>query len=341
MSQTLPMPSQPEPRPEALALDDKTQPRQGDGHESRILLMTRQVKSLFVLLWLLTKDGVHTFVGPNTIFGICGALSGPLLVLASGDSSGVLLRLPQVIMYNWSNYLVFQMANQRSPESALEDAENKPWRPVPSGLVTSNQLRQAMLLCIPAVFALNHFALDMGHETALQMLLAWLYNDLKGGDEHWALRNVIIAAAFGVYNTGSLKVASGVDHTAGLTPKGLQWVCTISGVILSTMHVQDLRDQTGDRVRGRCTAPITLGDTACRWTLVVPIGFWSWYCIHFWGLGLWGAGSAVLGTYLAIRCLTLSGPQSDGRTYELWALWAATLYMFPYLAHLKADITRI
>jgi hypothetical protein len=41
-----------------------------------------------------------------------------------------------------------------------------------------------MLFCMRRCFALVHFALDAGYETALVMVLTWLYNDLEGSDEH-------------------------------------------------------------------------------------------------------------------------------------------------------------
>lgn len=39
------------------------------------------------------------------------------------------------------------------------------------------------------------------------------------------------------------------------------------------MHSQDMKDQDGDRSRGRRTAPIVLGDVVARST--IAISFWS------------------------------------------------------------------
>ncbi|KAI0095756.1 UbiA prenyltransferase family-domain-containing protein [Nemania sp. FL0031] len=307
--------------------------------QSYILISFKKARFILKLFWLITRDDAATFVGPNTTFGLCGALAGPVLVAQEGRNQlpALLFRLPRVVFFNWSNLLVFDLANQRLPESVLEDALNKPWRPGPSGLATPSQIRRAMLLIIPAVWVAN-YSLDVSAETALLMVLTWLYNDLMGGDEGWILRNVIISAAFGLYNLGSVKVAAGLSSDC-LTPVGVQWTLAISGVILTTMHVQDLKDQHGDRSRGRQSAPIVLGDRVARWTIAVPVVCWSLFCTYFWGAGVWGSwgiwgmvwglGIVTLGFVVALRCLMLGGPGPDRLTWQLWAAWTAAIYALP------------
>lgn len=285
-----------------------------------------------MLFWLFTVDDAATFVAPNVMFGLFSVLSAPILVTPQTDFASIILRLPYVIFFNWSNLLIFDLANQRLPESAHEDALNKPWRPIPSGLVTSTQARRAMLFGIPIILAANHIC-GVATETALLFILTWLYNDLMGGDENWICRNVIIAVAFWFYNMGSVKVARGdqYSHGGGVTEKGVLWTTIISGVILTTMHVQDLKDQEGDRARGRHSAPLVLGDRIARWTIAIPICMWSCYCTWFWEVGTAGLGVILLGVVVAIRCLAYSGKHQDRKTWELWALWTATLYMLPLL----------
>ncbi|KAK7993056.1 UbiA prenyltransferase [Apiospora saccharicola] len=337
------------------------------------MIRSSRAWTILQLLWLITCDDFATFVLPNTAFGTFGALSSSLLTTVPPSSSSsssssststddyrrlVLLRLPATILFNWSNLLIFDLANQRLPDSVAEDALNKPWRPIPRGLLTSTQMRRCMLLAIPLVLGVNHFWLHVGTETSLLFVLTWLYNDLQGGDESWVLRNVIIAAAFGVYNLGSLKVAGGVgvDGSAGtgtgtgtrtgttkMTPLGVAWVVVISGVILATMQVQDLKDVAGDRSRGRLTAPLVLGDRLARWTIALPVLFWSVVCSLIWGPRLWGLPTVTLGILVAYRCVTPSSPSPspsegqgdntkrlrDRRTWQLWAFWTATLYALP------------
>jgi 4-hydroxybenzoate polyprenyltransferase len=311
--------------------ESTTKAAQKQSTRSLFPLTLQRLQELSTDFWLLTKDDATTFVVPNTAFGMFGALAGSTLIIHSSATITVLARLPLVVFFNWSNLLIFDLANQRLPESATEDALNKPWRPVPSGRLTSSHLRRAMLFFIPIVLAVNHFALHVGLESGLLFILTWLYNDLGGGDEDWVLRNAIIAVAFGLYNAGSIKTAAGINlsqHTV-FTVVGWQWIIMISGVIFTTMHVQDMKDVGGDRARGRRTAPIVLGDMAARWSIAVPVIFWSWVCLWFWKFHFTGLAVIGIGAIVAWRCINLKEKSADRRTWQLWAFWTAVLYTLP------------
>ena len=116
--------------------------------------------------WSFTESDFATFVLPNTTFGICSALAGHPLVYADITALSVLAKIPAVILFNWSNLLVFDLANQRLWEAVEEDKINKPWRPIPSGEMPRSEVRQAMQLVIPLVLAFNHYFLNVGAETA-------------------------------------------------------------------------------------------------------------------------------------------------------------------------------
>ena len=80
-------------------------------------LFTRLVYPLEIF-WLFSQSDFFTFVLPNTAFGILGALSGSRLTTDENVSVGsVLQRIPLVILFNWSNVFIFDLANQRLPES--------------------------------------------------------------------------------------------------------------------------------------------------------------------------------------------------------------------------------
>jgi hypothetical protein len=152
------------------------------------------------ILWLFTKDDFFTSVGPNTTFGIFAALSGSIIFDRPHTPLQLIFRLHRVVLFNWTKLIIFDLANQRLPSSAQEDLLNKPWRPVPSGRMTCDHVRQAMLPAIPAVLLFNYYALGVGSECAVLIILTWLYNDLGGGDRNWLTRNAIIAVAFWFYN---------------------------------------------------------------------------------------------------------------------------------------------
>ncbi|KAH8730728.1 UbiA prenyltransferase family-domain-containing protein [Phaeosphaeriaceae sp. PMI808] len=252
----------------------------------------------------------------------------------------VFLRLHWVILYNWFNLTIFELANQRLPGSVQEDLLNKPWRPVPSGLTTTNSLRQIMLVAIPACLAFNHFILHLGLESALIIIICWMYNDLGGGDGNWILRNLLLAVGFGPFNAGSTKLAaqnpaSPIDT---LNTSGLVWTVMASAVILTTMQVQDLKDTAGDRKKGRLTAPIVLGEHIARLTVATPVTLWSFVCTFYWDLGVLGLAPIGLGLVISWRCMALRGKSVDRKTWELWALWISVLYAAPFLYSLRSRV---
>ena len=278
-------------------------------------------------LWLFTESDFFTFVIPDTCFGVFGALAGPLLTTASSPSLlGVLARTPLSLLYNWGNLLVFDLANQGSEDAALEDNINKPWRPIPTGRMSVSGTRRLLFRSLPIVLGVNYL-LGGSNETALLFMLTWMYNGLGGADESFIVRNIIIAFTFGLYNAGSLHIAAGEGNE--IRDTGYDWVFLISCVIFSTMHVQDLKDQPGDKARGRRTAPLVLGDNAARWTIAVSVAVWSMICPLFLGLSIAGClVPCVMGTIIVSRLFFLREQHHDRRTWQLWTAWTASLYLY-------------
>lgn len=278
--------------------------------------------------WLLTKSDFWTFVIPNTAFGVLGALAGPVLTTRKTTNvSAVITRIPYVLIWNWLNLAVFDLANQRSPDSVTEDSLNKPERPIPAGHITPEQMRGLLLATLPIVLAAS-VSLGPWQETSLLFSLTWMYNDLRGGEENFVLRNIIIGLAFGLYNAGSLRVACGAGHT--LHETGLHWVCIISAIVFSTMHIQDFKDTVGDKARNRHSAPLILGDSVSRWTIAVPILLWSIMCPLYLRLGLLAFVLPVtIGAYVAFRTLWMRNSQADRVSWYIWAFWLISLYALP------------
>ncbi|KAK6220910.1 hypothetical protein LQW54_001830 [Pestalotiopsis sp. IQ-011] len=241
-----------------------------DNHDSRPPSLTRQVLQAWRIAWLFIESDILTFVVPNTLFGLASALAGPpLLVSPAPDLADVLLRrAPRVLLFFLYNTFLFTLANQRSPEAAREDAANKPWRPIPSGLITPEQTRGLLLCLAPAALGLN-YCLGVWTQGLLVQVLSYYYNELQGGAG--ALREVILAVSYGLANRTSLQLAAGPGGAVGA--QGDRWILLVSMVILTTMHVQDLKDQVGDRRAGRKTLPLVAGDGVCRVLLAVFVPF--------------------------------------------------------------------
>ena len=278
-------------------------------------------------IWLVTRNDLKSIVIPETFFGIFSALSGP--VLTTNESPrllGVLGRLHLVVLWNWINVLIFDLANQRLPESIVEDSVNKPWRPIASGRITATQARRILLGFLPVAFIAVLFLGGM-EETVAMMVLTWMYNDLKGADENFIVRNLINAAGFACYSSGATLVACGGYE---LNAKAYQWLAMVAGIVFSTLQMQDMADQEGDRERGRGTIPLVLGDGVARWTIVIPVAAWSVACPLFWSLSPYAyVAPVILGATLSLRLLLIRTVDADKLTWKLWNIWITSLYLLP------------
>ena len=174
------------------------------------------------------------------------------------------------------------------------------------------------------------WAAEVQEETQLLIGFTWMYNDLGGSDEHWVLRNALIALGYGLFSSAALRIMAGPSHK--LTPTGFHWICLITVVMFVTQHICDIKDAKGDKLRGRKSAPIVLGDECVRWSVAVPILFCSVWCAWFLELGLRSHMSILaMGGLVAFRILVYRDLKSDKLTWKLWALWTCGLFALPLL----------
>lgn len=257
------------------------------------------------------------------------ALAGPLLVTDSEPQSlEILGRLPKVLLWNWLNVLLFDIANQRLPQSVVEDSVNKAWRPLPSGRTSLKAARRLLLGVVPLVFLASLYLGGMP-ETVAMMVLTWMYNDLGGADETYNIRNFINALGFMCYSSGTLTVASGYSRLH-FNDRAHQWILIVGTIVFSTLSMQDMPDISGDRERGRKTLPLIHGENIARWAIALPVIFWSWICPIFWQLGAIGYIPPVsIGCVLAFRVLVFRDVPSDKVSWKMWCLWTMILYALP------------
>ncbi|KAM7203904.1 UbiA prenyltransferase family [Rhypophila sp. PSN 637] len=283
------------------------------------------------LLWSFIESDFVTFAVPSTAFGLFGALASS--VLCDHDEPSILplqilRRMPLLLAFNVGNLLIVDLANQRIDGSVAEDKVNKPWRPIPQGKITTEQTRRVLLATIPVILALDYL-LGVGKHGLMIAVLCWMYNDLGGSDEA-LVREMCNAVAYGLFNSGSLAVAV---RRPGLSPLGLAWTLVISGVILTTMQVQDLKDQAGDQLRGRKTICLWVGEWFSRITIAFFVCFWSCVCGYFWMLDpLASSLVGLVASAVSVRVLFFRSPKEDARTWKLWCFWHASLYCLPLLS---------
>lgn len=164
-----------------------------------------------------------------------------------------------------------------------------------------------------------------------------MYNDLGGSDEP-IVRDVVLGISCAIYQTASLRITLGfasaeyhahmqtqpdiLDMGMGMdimplgdviSPSGYAWTAITGALIATTIPIQDLRDQEGDRLRpNRKTMALVIGDTATRYYLAVMIPAWSLVGTVFWRTPGWYALPMVAyGGYLAWRLLAKRNSEGD------------------------------
>ncbi|KAF5680054.1 hypothetical protein FHETE_598 [Fusarium heterosporum] len=228
----------------------------------------------FVTLCLFTMSDMPTSTGINTTFAIAGILAGPGTI-SNADiewasmGKGILVAL----YFTWHLTLCFNLGNQRQPQSVIEDGVNKPWRPIPAGRISPELALRWQLVSIVSLLALCITTLGAWQETSFYLFCTWLYNERAWGDKSWWQRALMNACGITTNRVATLRVAVlAIQASANnfeFTNKGLGWFFICAALVFTTIQVQDLRDQDGDKLIDRQTFPLILGDAPTRWITAV------------------------------------------------------------------------
>lgn len=285
-----------------------------------------------VSIWLFTSSDFKTIIAPSTAFSILHKLASPSFGVEH-DSETTTLRLvtqaATVAGWAWINLLPFVIDNQRQVNGIEEDRHNKPWRPLPSARMTPKQATNLMLATYP-VAILASICLGAPLQSVTLLGFGIWYNDLRGADANWLIRNFINACGFVCYTSGALQVALQIPVFFNETLS--KWFIIIGAIVFSTIQIQDMSDQVGDKKRSRRTAPLVLGDHFARWTIALPMLFWCWFCPWFWSVPAGGYTLPVaLGGTVATRTFLKRTVEDDKSTFRLWNLWMVSLYTLPLI----------
>jgi len=142
--------------------------------------------------------------------------------------------------WTWLHLLQLCIANQCvDPE---EDALNKPWRPIPAGLISVPDARTLHLILLPSCLCLSAWLGPKWHTVSLE-LAGLAYHEFHF-HSHWLTRNICNAWFYGSLNAGAAMVAAGESR---LTTRTAISVAVNSLIIFSTIQAQDFRDLVGDK----------------------------------------------------------------------------------------------
>ncbi|KAI1098497.1 UbiA prenyltransferase family-domain-containing protein [Jackrogersella minutella] len=234
----------------------------------------------------------------------------------------LIIRYPLALLWTWSNLLPFDIFNQFSEEAIEEDRINKPWRPLPSGMIDREQA--ASLMWKYYILALIVSSSIGGLRQLLMLILlgAW-YNAGGGADRSFVIRNVINATGILSFAFGAMEVALGTPLL--LTEPSVQWMGILAAVIFSTVQTQDLYDMEGDSSRNRKTMPLVVGHSLTRWWTAFMVSIFSVICPAYWSLRWHGF---ILPMFFG--CTS----EADKRTFRFWNVWLVSIYFLPFVRFL-------
>jgi 4-hydroxybenzoate polyprenyltransferase len=291
-------------------------------------------KSIFTCLrclWLFTFSDLKTIVVPSTIFGLTIATAASRFDYQQDPITTIIIyRMPSTVAWVWLNLLPFAINNQKGADAIEEDKINKPWRPLPSGQLTASQAESWMLrFYAVAILQSAFFSGALKQTMGLVVFGAW-YNNCNGADVNPVVRNAINALGYVCFISGASEVA--LDRPITLSDRNTlsEWLAIVAAIVFTTVHIQDMPDQNGDAIRSRRTLPLVIGDTASRWTICVCMVIWGFACPLFWQSSLYAwVLSAVLSGTVGIRMVRWRGLKHDERTFFVWNIWMASVYILP------------
>lgn len=237
--------------------------------------------------------------------------------------------------WTWLHILQFCTANQCvDPE---EDALNKPWRPIPAGLISIADARTFHLILLPLCLCLSVW---LGPKSSAKWhSISWALAGLAYNGfhfhAHWLTRNVGCAWLYGSLNAGAAIVAAGTFYVfihppwtlpnnnfthvlgeSGLTTRTAISVAVNSLIIFSTLQSQDFRDLVGDTKTGRWTLPM-VWPTGSRISMLVIMTTWSVGLSRACDLAhLFSVPFCMWAAFIGTRFIQKRTPDDDQQTYN-------------------------
>ncbi|KAK5662713.1 hypothetical protein OQA88_8629 [Cercophora sp. LCS_1] len=284
-------------------------------------------------VWLFTYSSHKDTVYPSAAFATSTALSTSFSFAPPTSFLSVTSSILLALFWAWLALFFFSLHNQHHPDSVLEDKINKPWRPLPSGRITTFQTRVLLACYYPVWFGISHH-LGAIRQCIGLTVLTWYYCELGGCQQGGFARNILNAMGYSCFFAGALQAFVGTGYNV-YEGKPLVWLVMICSLIFTTIHAQDFRDEKGDRARGRQTVQTTLGDRASRWVIVVMAVMWSVAIPRVLGLG-WAVMGVLLSlagvlSFFTLRCLWERTAERDCFAYKVWIGWFVACILAPWM----------
>ncbi|KAJ7672392.1 hypothetical protein DFH06DRAFT_1279793 [Mycena polygramma] len=254
-------------------------------------------------LWLFTKSDFTTTMVPISIFAIVAA---PLTSIWN---------IPHLVFWLWCHLLHFNASNQTA---TLEDATNKPDRPLPAGRIS-----------LDAAIALRWRLMPIKETMFASMALSaltFMYNELEGSGVHFISRYALNRLGFVAFEAGTTLVAR--DDKTCLDGAGWLAILLSASIFATTIYAQDFRDVVGDSLINRDTIPLHFGSPS-RIALLLGVVAWSIGLSWIWNLDPYSAAAVTfLGIYAGDRFVRYTAVEEDRDSYFITTFGSLLLICF-------------
>ncbi|KAF0348426.1 UbiA prenyltransferase family protein [Gigaspora margarita] len=180
-----------------------------------------------------------------------------------------------IATYNYEPFEILFCYNRINQITAVEeDRINKPFRPIPSGLITVKGARYR-LVAISIIFPIIAYIFGGLSLVFLCFLYqAWvIFNEMLKLSKNAFYKNLFSAfsALIQLVSCHYIIIGTKLSIFELLNSELGMFMLGIFFFAMTTAHVQDFRDQKGDKFVGRKTFPLLIGDNICRWFTILML----------------------------------------------------------------------
>ena len=296
-----------------------------------------ELKRILYLAYLITESNVKAYVQPMVLFAMLSIAAPGVTTNPNPSYEDLAIAFPRALLYVWLYVFYFDLSNQKDPSSVEEDKINKPWRAIPSGKLSIESAERWYRVASSLLLLASSTWLSGFPEAVVFMMETWVY-DYASGASSFLGKNFINALFYMTGQLGTTRVAAESMALTSMARAGFEW-CGLLGLnMFTTIQIQDLRDQKGDRIKGRSTMPLAIGDGPARWVTAFFILFWSIAFPTYWhrGLNLGHVLPILVGSIVSARILTRKSSKADRMSFHYYTLfWLPSLYAIPLLSQYR------
>lgn len=278
--------------------------------------------------WLFVHSSLHDVIAPNLSSFISAWIIGGCL------TNGLAIKILSCVTCTLLFIYIFCVTSQTF--SIDEDKLNKPYRPLPAGLLKPSDMAKRIILSNILFIAISW------HLHFLPYAISWFFITMSYHhiiSRHWIPKNIIfISVGTWIMVQMQWKIANGDLPMTYDIRQIFIIVCIWAGVLFL---LQDVRDQDGDSAIKRKTLPLDIGDSSARKALAflfIAVGP-ALYLMAFTRKNSFGQSSASIALLcifilvhwlIAFRTLKYREISHDKKTYTAFGLlYCSTIILLP------------